>query len=202
MRGIVYMVLPECSSYQYKGEVEKRRIKELIESWYYTLVEANYKVTAFAEDFLAVELLYNIGAIRWQSILSVNDMAFLESFVTGIPDVWSAISKRCDYKCFIEAAIKKHKNPDIRKVSNSLEFRSLRFKALRKRMRFVANSILDEAQFVVYIDANNNFCNLPIVEVGDGKMVVKVELYSRLVEYTFGGLPLTKVDFENIVRSV
>lgn len=196
------LVLPKLSAYQYKDIDTKIMLEKIITEWAEFLKENNISIRCFAEDMLAVTMLKNEPNIKWFTTLGSSDTNFLLTSVGEYPQEYQTIQKIPVDSSILKESMTKHKTRKSSEYIDQLEFRGARLTVLSNRIRYVANKVLDECSFIVYINANNNYCAVPQSFVGDGRFCVVVDLKAYLTFYTFGGVNLKKEEFETIVRSM
>lgn len=203
MLNKVIIVLPKLSSYQYKLDDEKRRLEKVILDEFKRVSDSGAKIYCIAEDMLAVRILGVYSEwITWITTLGSSDSNFIKTAVDDYPPLYNSIKKELAKQSYIKGALERYKVKKNTESKDQLEIRGARLTVLNNRIRYVANRVVNDFNHIIYIDANNNFCSEPKPVVGDGKLIVHVNINTGLTLYTYGGVPINKDAYEDIVRSV
>ena len=197
----VLFVLPLYSSYQYKDVSQKLLYDRKVREWYDAFTACGFRVNCFAEDMLAVELLKDED-ISWVSIVSSADRFFILHNMGEYPEAYRTIQAEPARQSFIRAAANKYKKPIRGEHENEYDYNTRYANVLRQRMRNIANSSMKDFGFVVYFDANNNYCNKPVPMQGDGLGLVEIREFDQTESYSFGGMQVAESLFKKIMESV
>lgn len=190
-----YLVLPKEEVYRYKEDNVKREIEVVVKFWYKLLSKTKLRICCFAEDKLALELLGTESNICWYSVLDESDLRFMDKSLHEVTEKYRLLPKKRVREELIQEAIEKYKPGNPRSIPPA-EYRQLRQSVLRKRIRYVCNKTLEETAVVIFIDANNNYCNLPEPKLGNGQLLSKVSYLTNVSDYSsIGGIHVNREVF-------
>lgn len=201
------VVLPKPSCYVYKDNDTKRVISQNINKWVGYLKNLNEElpIVAYAEDALQKlfsvtdNLVYVLG--NADTTFVSNNM--LEEFPDRYVDECSD-DKKIDEK-IIKESIDKIKVPDRRKCFDMLEWKTKRGNVVWQRIRYACNEHMKTQNFVLFFTSRgNNFCNSTITEsvMGDGKIVVDVDVYTGKADIRYSGVPISESELLTILGGV
>lgn len=201
------VVLPKASCYSYKDVELQQAIKSNVNKWLQVISNLNepIPIIAYAEDTLQDKLgvTKDVRYVLGESdVLFVrNNMAdqFPESYDYGVSD-----DKRINAE-IIKSAIDKVKAPDRRKCFDTLEWKTKRANTVLQRIRYACNEHMKKQMFVLFFTAKgNNFCNSTIGEVvvGDGRIIVDVDVYTGKAEIKYSGIPISESELLTILGGV
>lgn len=201
-RGNVILVLPKLDSYLLKNFESKLFLEDKIRGYLSYIRSLGKKVYCFAQDMLAVELLSEDTRINWLSVVGESDDYFIKnSEILDMPKNYSQLSVLPIRGETIAESTRKYKTIRLSDFPNPIEYEKGRIVVLNKRIRYVCNRVLSHiAIFIIYLDAKNNFCNLPTSSIGDGKRVIKDDLLNNTVTYTYSGVPLDREMFNKVIQ--
>lgn len=196
------LVLPKSSSYTYKNDDERTVLRNTVLKWYEWCKDNELQVICFAEDMLAVELLGD-KEISWMSVLSENDKNFLLKFVDNYPEKYKELNTTTCREEFIQAAMSKVKSKKLSEFGgDEVRYLENRMAELQSRLSFTASKVMESRKALIQLRDNNNFTKMIEPVGGDGKAIVVVDLKWGVETCYYGGIPLEKAVFEDIVRSV
>ena len=198
----VLLVLPKLSSYKYKDPVIQQYIDIKLKEHLEFCDKYKLPITCFAEDMLAVALLKDKKNIQWLSLIGEADKNFLATKVEGYPEQYWELQKECINEELIKSAVKQISVKQMKDYSDKQAYRSDRLNILNKRIRYAPNNILNKEKFIIYLDAKNNYCTFPVVQMGDGRISIYVDIVKDITQYYLGGIPLNKYDFNIIMEGV
>lgn len=199
----VVIVLPKYSAFEFKDISQQIFYKAKLMSWIEFFRAKNFKVVCFAEDMLAVKLLSADNDVKWISLVGAADSRFIEKQVTDYPEEYLIIPKVEADRELIRQAVQKHKAKDLKFFDyNADAFHTHRLSVIHARLRTTANAYINEAKAVVFFEANNNFCNRPAEDLGNGNLCVVVDVLSESEYFTFGGYELSKENFEQVMEGI
>lgn len=201
-RGNAILVLPKLDSYNRKNFESKLFLEGRIREYVRYIKELGKKVYCFAQDMLAVELLSQDPEIIWLSVIGDSDDYFVKnSKVIDVPKAYSQLSVVPMKGETMAEAVKRYKAIRLSDFCDPVEYEKARIVVLNKRVRYVCNRVLSNiATFIIYLDAKNNFCNLPTLNIGDEKWVIKDELLNNTVVYIYSGVPVDRDMFNKIME--
>ena len=194
----VYVVLPKITTYIHKEEKWKRWIESNVNQWVLNMNDLKLDINCFLEDDLAYELLKEEKEISWVSVLGTADCNFIRNYSPLYFEKYETVNCKKVTDSLIVQARKKYKPPTNH--HNELEYSKARLAVLNNRMRYIVNKVLEVCPFVVYVDSGNSYCSPPASHLGDGKMVIKVNVISGITTYMFGGIPISEEDYKRIIQ--
>lgn len=201
-KGNAVLILPKLDSYNQKNFESKLFLEDRVQDYVRYIKKLGKKVYCFAQDMLAVELLSQDPEIIWLSVVGESDDYFIKnSKVTDMPKAYSQLSVLPIRGEIMAEANKRYKSLRLFDFCDPIEYEKARIVVLNKRVRYICNRVLSNiAMFIVYLDAKNNFCNLPTLSIGDGKWVIKDELLNNTVVYIYSGIPVDRDIFNKIME--
>lgn len=198
----VTLVLPKLSTYKYKEKVVQEYIEMKLKEQLEFCDKYKLSVTCFAEDMLAVFLLKDNKNIKWISLIGEADRNFLASGVEDYPEYYWELPVEYADEDLRKEVIKRIKTKKITEYIDKQAYRSDRLNILCKRIRYVADNMLNREKFIIYLDANNNYCRFPTLQIGDGRISIYVDVAKDITQYYLGGIPLNKHDFNIVMEGI
>lgn len=198
----VTLVLPKLSTYKYKEKVVQEYIEMKLKEQLEFCDKYKLSVTCFAEDMLAVFLLKDNKNIKWISLIGEADRNFLASGVEDYPEYYWELPVEYADEDLRKEVIKRIKTRKITEYIDKQAYRSDRLNILCKRIRYVADNMLNREKFIIYLDANNNYCRFPTLQIGDGRISIYVDVAKDITQYYLGGIPLNKHDFNIVMEGI
>lgn len=198
----VTLVLPKLSTYKYKEKVVQEYIEMKLKEQLEFCDKYKLSVTCFAEDMLAVFLLKDNKNIKWISLIGEADRNFLASGVEDYPEYYWELPVEYADEDLRKEVIKRIKTRKITEYIDKQVYRSDRLNILCKRIRYVADNMLNREKFIIYLDANNNYCRFPTLQIGDGRISIYVDVAKDITQYYLGGIPLNKHDFNIVMEGI
>lgn len=198
----VTLVLPKLSTYKYKEKVIQEYIEMKLKEQLEFCDKYKLSVTCFAEDMLAVFLLKDNKNIKWISLIGEADRNFLASGVEDYPEYYWELPVEYADEDLRKEVIKRIKTKKITEYIDKQAYRSDRLNILCKRIRYVADNMLNREKFIIYLDANNNYCRFPTLQIGDGRISIYVDVAKDITQYYLGGIPLNKHDFNIVMEGI
>lgn len=198
----VFIVCPKSQAYEYKNIYKQSAISNAVTKWYEYYKGLGCTVCCYAEDMLAVELLYD-KEVKWYTVLGSADRLFLQDNVTSYPEAYKKIQKNSIDTKIIRKSIIKYASKTLEQCVDMEMYLASNFNTLINRIRFAASDNLDvNAKAIVYVDTAvaNRFCNLPKNVVGNGKSIVHVQVENNIELFSFGGIEMNHDSFIDVER--
>jgi len=195
----VLLVLPKLSAYALKSDVEKDNIRSIVKEYVKFIRDMGRHVNCFAQDFLAVELLSGED-VTWISVVGTADLLFSQESLADVPEVYKRLEVTTVDAEIIKEAIAKHKlrRPTAREDMDA--YAQERAAIVQRRIRYACNKIIETCRVLtIYVNANNNFCNEPEHEPGDGICMLVKDVASGLERCYYSGLTMDTETFKSIV---
>ena len=138
----VFIVCPKSQAYEYKNIYKQSAISNAVTKWYEYYRGLGCTVCCYAEDMLAVELLYD-KEVKWYTVLGSADRLFLQDNVTSYPEAYKKIQKNSIDTKIIRKSIIKYASKTLEQCVDMEMYLASNFNTLINRIRLAASDNLD-----------------------------------------------------------
>ena len=198
----VFIVFPKCSSYVSKDITVQIFYQNKCMEWLEFFKNLGLSIRCFAEDFLALQLYKDRDDLDWVTLVSQVDSGFIQKYIDEVPFEYKQLSKLSDYNEYIKQSLSYVKTPKVFNFNGDEEaYWNSRMLNINKRIRYVADKVLNESN-VIYFGAKNNYCSEPRIQIGDGRFVVNIDVGKGLEQHYYGGMLLQKDAFKQVLGGI
>lgn len=194
-------VLPKLDSYEFRGAEEKSYMRDEIYYYYNWIKELNLIPYMIAEDELAHELFKDDKDVKWISALSMMDSMYVRQYTDIYPE-YEKLSLNKYRPDFIKSTDKAVKKPVRGEKESDEMYLSSLVRVILQRVRTTAKLYIDDFQIVLFFSKGVSFTKKYVPKLGDMKFYVEVNMETNLAEYYFGGVNITREEFENILKGI
>lgn len=194
-------VLPKLETYEFRSAEEKSYMRDEIYKQYDWIKSLNLLPYMIAEDELAYELFKGDKDVKWISVLSMMDSIYIRQYT----DIYKDYGNTSSYKYrpdFIKSTDKAVKKPERGENQSEEMYLSAIMKIILQRIRTTAKLYIDDFQIVLFFVKGVSLTKKYVPKIGDKKFYVEVNLETGLIEYYFGGVNVTRENFETIVKGI
>lgn len=194
-------VLPKLETYEFRSAEEKSYMRDEIYKQYDWIKSLNLLPYMIAEDELAYELFKGDKDVKWISVLSMMDSIYIRQY-TDIYEDYGKVSSHKYRPDFIKSTDKAVKKPERGENQSEEMYLSAIMKIILQRIRTTAKLYIDDFQIVLFFVKGVSLTKKYTPKIGDKKFYVEVNLETGLIEYYFGGVNVTRENFETIVKGI
>lgn len=201
MRKRILLVGPTTSNYANKSLVDRQRIEEYILDKQSQLSQIfDCTLCAFAEDFVLLNVLYG-KEIEWLSVTSKSDENFLRTFVTDYPkEKFIRIDKSKWMAEIVESGRKFKLAKSDGTTASEYQLSNERINTINKRIRYAAGLVTMGFDIVVSISYGADIFTTKLKPaIGDGKLLIMVDIKNSSREFFYGGAPISQNDLNQIL---
>lgn len=194
-------ILPKLESYEFRDSTTKSRMRIEITGKVAWLKELGFLPFMIAEDELAYELFGNADDIKWISSLSQMDSMYLAQY-TDIYSRYQHLSSNKYRLDLIRSTDKAVKRPVREEKQSDEMYLSLVVKTIMQRIRTTSKLYIDEFPVVLFFKKGVPYTKTYVPKIGDKKFYAEIDLETEIGDYYFGGVNISKDDFEKILKGI
>ncbi|MBQ2885878.1 MAG: hypothetical protein IJE43_19305 [Alphaproteobacteria bacterium] len=200
----VLVLLPKLGSYRFKTPELKASYEEIINNEINKLLNKGHKIYCVQEDMLALTLFFNVDCVNWITLYEERDKSFMKINVEDYPkDLYERCEAELCRKDVQDIMSNKCKLQTIRDCKGDMQkYTYSRYEYLQKKLRVGSSALARKHSCVLQFTDGNNYHDIVKPEVGDGKIVVTVDLLSTVKTIHYGGCPIEQDMYEQLLEVV